>query len=35
MEAIYIMARVVRENCHNNVEVMDLGKFDDPLDSEN
>ncbi len=33
MEAIHIMARVVRETCHTNVEVMDLGEYDDPLDS--
>jgi ArsR family transcriptional regulator len=32
MEAIHIMARVVLETCRNNVEVMDLGEFDDPLD---
>lgn len=33
MEAIHIMARVVRETCHTNVEVMDIGEFDDPLKS--
>ena len=31
MEAIHIMARVVRETCHSNVEVMDIGENDDPL----
>ena len=29
MEAIHIMARVVRETCHSHVETMDLSDFDD------
>jgi ArsR family transcriptional regulator len=31
MEAIHIMARVVRETCHKNVEVMDLNGYDESL----
>ena len=29
MEAIHIMARVVRETCHDHVEIMDLEEFDE------
>lgn len=32
MEAIHIMARVVRETCHDHVEAMDLGDLDSPLE---
>lgn len=31
MEAIHIMARVVRETCHKNVEAMDLDEFDEQV----
>jgi len=34
MQAIHIMARVVRETCHNNVEAMDLSEFDDSPEAD-